>query len=279
MLFYVISVFLLGMLVPYDSKDLAFAKKADTSAEASPFVVAIKLAGIPVLPGFVNGCILLFVFSASNSDLYIASRTIFGLAQQGKAPAFLGTTDRRGVPVAALGVSSAFALLAFMSCSTDSRTVFTYFVNLVTVFGQLTWITILLTHIRFVAARKRQGVSDAVLPYRAPCGVWGSWIALLFTCLMTITKSFTAFIPKFDVKSFITGYLGLPLYVILIVGYKLVEHTKWIKSDEADLFSGKREVDNEEAEFLEGKQARADERTGAKAFWYKVYEKGFGWLF
>ena len=279
MVFYVVSVFLLGMLVPYNSKELAFAKKASTSADASPFVVAIKLAGIPVLPGFVNGCILLFVFSASNSDLYIASRTIFGLAKQGKAPAFLAVTDRRGVPVAALGISGVFALLAFMSCSTDSRQVFTYFVNLVTVFGQLTWITILLTHIRFVAARRRQGIADSVMPYRAPLGVAGSWAALAFTCLMTLTKSFTAFIPTFDAKTFITGYIGIPLYVILIVGYKLALHTRWIRSDEADLFTGKHECDREEAEFLENKQARAEERTGSKKFWYTVYEKGFGWLF
>lgn len=71
--FYVLSVFLVGMLVPYDSKELAFATKAASSAAASPFVVAIQLAGIPALPDILNACILLFVFSASNSDLYIAT--------------------------------------------------------------------------------------------------------------------------------------------------------------------------------------------------------------
>ena len=49
--FYVLSVFFLGMLVPYNSKELAFATTQSTSAAASPFVVAIVLAGIKVLPG------------------------------------------------------------------------------------------------------------------------------------------------------------------------------------------------------------------------------------
>lgn len=44
--FYVISVFLLGLVVPYNSQELAFAAGAKTSAAASPFVVAIKIAKI-----------------------------------------------------------------------------------------------------------------------------------------------------------------------------------------------------------------------------------------
>lgn len=68
--FYVLSVFLLGMLVPYDSPELIFANKKASSATASPFVVAITLSGIPHLPGILNACILIFVFSASNSGKY-----------------------------------------------------------------------------------------------------------------------------------------------------------------------------------------------------------------
>lgn len=65
--FYVLSVFLLGMLVPYDSPQLLAANKKSNSAAASPFVTAIVLSGIPHLPGILNACILLFVFSAANS--------------------------------------------------------------------------------------------------------------------------------------------------------------------------------------------------------------------
>lgn len=59
--FYVLSVLLLDMLVPYNSRELLFANKSKSSAAASPFVVAIKLTGIKALPGILNGCILLFV--------------------------------------------------------------------------------------------------------------------------------------------------------------------------------------------------------------------------
>jgi amino acid transporter len=122
LLFYVVLVFLLGMLVPYNDKDLKVANGKSNSAKASPFVVAIVLSGIPVLPGILNACILIFVFSAANSDLYIASRTLYGLAHEKKAPKIFAYTDKRGVPVAALGLSVAFCLLAYLGVNTESYT-------------------------------------------------------------------------------------------------------------------------------------------------------------
>ncbi|KAE9962514.1 hypothetical protein BLS_000227 [Venturia inaequalis] len=279
--FYVFSVFLLGMIVPYNSKDLAFAAKQSTStASASPFVVAIQIAGIKSLPGVLNGCILLFIFSAANSDLYIAARTIYGLAVQGKAPAFLARTDRRGVPVYALGVSVVFCLLAYMNVSSDSKQVFNYFVNLVTQFGLLAWISILVTHIYFVKARIAQGVPETSLPYKAPAGIMGSYIALFFCILISLTKNFDVFIksPKtygnFDYKNFITGYLGIPLYLIMIFGYKLITKEKAPGPMGADLFTGKAEIDREEQEFLAEEAAKGD----ARAKNGKLYEKWLGWL-
>lgn len=191
--FYCLSVFFLGMLVPYNDKKLALANKQTAKASASPFVVAIRNAEIPHLPGILNACILLFTFSASNSDLYIASRTIYGLAEQGHAPRILAWTDKRGVPVPALALSSAFCLLAMMNVADDSTVVFGYFVNLVTIFGLLTWISILVTHIYFVRARMAQGITNDQMPYVAPFGLTGSCIALFFCCLIALTKNFDAF--------------------------------------------------------------------------------------
>jgi yeast amino acid transporter len=124
--FYILSILFLGMNVPYDSDKLIFANQQGSKASASPFVVAIQLAGIDFLPGFLNGCILVFVFSAANSDLYIATRTIYGLAKDGKSLKFFCRTDKRGVPIYSLIVCSLFALLAYMNVSDDSRQIFVY---------------------------------------------------------------------------------------------------------------------------------------------------------
>jgi amino acid transporter len=209
--FYCLSVFFLGMLVPYDSPELAFANKKTAKASASPFVLAIRLAGIKNLPGILNACILLFTFSASNSDLYIASRTLYGLAEQGHAPKIFRWTDKRGVPVPALALSALFCCTAFMNAAKSGTTVFGYFVNMTTIFGLLSWISLLVSHIFFVRARNAQGITKDQMAYTAPFGLIGSYIALFFCCLIALTKNFNVFTKgkygNFDTTNFITGYI------------------------------------------------------------------------
>lgn len=133
LVFYILSVLLVGMLVPYNSQELAFATQAKSSAAASPFVVAMKQ--VAALPHIINACILVFVFSAANSDVYIATRTLYGLARENKAPKIFARTNAAGVPIYSLALSSSFCLLAFMSVSSGSKKVFGYFTDMVSIFG------------------------------------------------------------------------------------------------------------------------------------------------
>ncbi|KAI0456134.1 amino acid permease [Xylaria acuta] len=279
-IFYVISVFLVGMIVPFNDKKLAFANSASTSAAASPFVVAIELANIKALPHILNASILLFVFSAANSDLYIASRTLYGLASVGSAPSIFRKTDNRGVPVYALFTSAIWGLLAFLNVSDDSKDVFGYFVNVTTILGLLSWISILVTHIWFVRARKAQGLTNEMMPYTAPLGIWGSYLALFICVLVAITKNFDAFIPSLSVKAnytaFITGYIGIPVYLALIFGHKFVTKSKGVRPHECDFYTGKDIIDREEEEFLANQAAeKAAHPNRGKSF----YKKWVSWLF
>jgi amino acid transporter len=283
LLFYIVLVFLLGMLVPYNDKKLLAANKKSNNASASPFVVAIVNSGIHVLPGLLNGCILIFVLSAANSDLYIASRTLFGLAHEGKAPKFFTYTDKRGVPVCALALSSAFCLLAYLGVNTDSYTVFGYFVNLVTMFGLLTWMSILVAHICFVRARKAQGIPDTALAYKAPLGIPGSIGALVFSILIAFFKGFPLFCHKvlnpgkgFDTRTFVTTYLGIPLYIIMYFGHKIITKSRYQQPAEVDLYSGKARIDREEADFLAAEQQK---KGGPETKGEKLYRYTLGWAF
>jgi amino acid transporter len=175
-----------------------------------------------------------------------------------------------------------FCLLAFLNVSTNSATVFTYFVNLVTIFGLLTWISILVSHIYFVNARRAQNVPDSALAYVAPLGKWGSIGALFFCILIAIFKGFNYFTysPKygnFDYKNFITAYLGIPLYLIMIAGYKIIMKSHGWRPEEANLFEGKDLIDREEAEWIENEKLRKHGKIETK--WEKLYRMSFGWLF
>lgn len=155
--FYVLSVFFLGMVVPYNSPELVFATKSSTSAAASPFVVAVTLAGIRGLDHVINGCLLVFVISSATSgtppcllwldvpsaneklllDLYISTRTLYGIAVDGKAPRFLTRTNSWGIPFVAMIVPIGFCCLSYMSVQSGAKAVFGYLTNMVTVFGKI----------------------------------------------------------------------------------------------------------------------------------------------
>jgi amino acid transporter len=278
--FYILSVLLVGIIVPYDSPELAFATSVSGNANASPFVAAANIAGVEVLPHILNACILVFVFSAANSDLYIASRTLYGLASDLAAPAIFKRTDRRGVPYPALFLCTAFACIAFLNVADDSRQVFLYFVNLTTIFGLLTWISILVSHIYFVKARRAQGIANSQLMFVSPVGLWGSYIALFFCCLVALTKNFEVFIereshPTFDYETFITGYLGIPVYLIFLFVHMFVTKSKGVKAHEADFYSGKDIVDRAEEEFEARKAAKKESNAGRSNF----YKRYVAWLF
>jgi amino acid transporter len=280
--FYCISILFLGMCVPYDAPRLVFAtdstRNPNTSnASASPFVVAITMANIPALDHILNACILVFVFSAANSDLYIASRTLYGLASDGSAPNIFRKTDSRGVPLYALGLSTCFGCLAYLNCADDSRTVFVYFVDLVTIFGLLTWVSILVTHIWFVKARKAQNLQNSALPYVAPLGIYGSYGALFMCILISLTKSFQVFIGPFNYRTFITSYLGIPIYLVLIFGHKFWTKSKGIRPHECDFYTGKDIIDREEEAFVAAKEAeKATRGSNAGGAFYKRW---VSWLF
>ncbi|KAH6995238.1 amino acid permease/ SLC12A domain-containing protein [Ilyonectria destructans] len=223
--FYVIGALALGMAVPYTNERLIGGTKQKTGAGASPFVIAVQLAGIPVFPDVINACLLVFVLSAANSDIYIGSRTLFGLAHDRQAPAIFRKTTRNGVPIIGVLFTSAFAALAYMNASTSSSKVFGYLVSLVTVFGALNWISVLVTYLHFVNGMKVQGILRTSMPYRGVLQPYGAYFALFVTTMLVVFNGYGAFIPHFKPVTFITSYIGVILYVGNLIFYKL-----WVKS-------------------------------------------------
>lgn len=268
LVFYVGGVFCIGLLVPSNSRDLFVANSSATSAAASPFVVAVRLFGISVLPSIINAAILLFVLSAANSDLYIASRTLFALAEEGKAPRFLLKVTKIGVPYYSLLVTWLFCALAYLRVSASSGVVFGYFVNMVSLFGGLTWLSILLCHIRFVKACKVQNYDRSTLRYRAPFGIWGSWVSFVITAVVCFFKGWDSFVPKFTLSTFMTNYIGAAAFAAIYLFYKIFYRTKMVPLHEIDLITGKAEIDADELFWQQKRDAR-----GPLNFWQRLGDR------
>jgi amino acid transporter len=79
-IFYIVNLFLIGLIVPADSP---LYKSEGSVSRHSPFVIAIQLAGIKVLPSIFNAVILISVMSVANSCTFGSTRTMQALAANG----------------------------------------------------------------------------------------------------------------------------------------------------------------------------------------------------
>lgn len=203
--FFVLGSLAVGILVPYNDKEMkaAFTSGAPGAA-ASPYVVAMNRLQIRVLPDIVNAMVLTAAFSAGNSYVYCASRSLFGLALEGKAPAFLTKCTRNGVPVYCVCVVLMIALLSFLQVSNNAAVVLQWFVNLVTASQLLNYSAISVTYLCWYAALKAQGVSRDSLPYKSPLQPYAAWYSLTGCFVMTFVGGYTVFLPgNWDVPSFL----------------------------------------------------------------------------
>ena len=80
-------------------------------------MIISKNAGISVLPSIVNAALLTSAWSAGCADLFVSSRTLYGLYTRGQAPRFLGKTRKDGLPWVCVLVGAAFSLLSFMAAN------------------------------------------------------------------------------------------------------------------------------------------------------------------
>lgn len=246
--FFILTIFFIGIVVPSYDKGLVASNGSGASsqnANASPFVIAARLAGVKVLPDIINAVLLTVVLSAANSNVYSGSRILIGLAQEGCAPRVFKRTSKSGVPYVSVAFTALFGLLGFLNVSSSGAEVFNWLLQISGVAGFITWSSLNACHLAFQRALKARNISRDVLPYKAIWQPWLSWYGLFFNCLIIITQGFTSFIPHFQVKNFFISYISLILFVVLYVGHKLIMRPAFVKPIEADLDTGRTTFDEE----------------------------------
>ncbi|KAI9648511.1 hypothetical protein NHQ30_003146 [Ciborinia camelliae] len=249
-LFYILSIAIIGLLVPSNSPALLSASNASGN-KVSPFIIAIQSAGITGLDSIMNVVILIAVLSVANSCVFGSSRLLASLAAQGQAPRPLGYIDRKGRPLVAIAVAVAFGLLAYLYVSSARSVAFTWLLALSGLSSLFTWGTICYSHIRFRKAWVQQGHSIDSLIYQSPVGTIGSWVGLIMIVLVLIAQFWVAIDPVGDqsmginakINSFFEAYLAMPVVIVFYAGYKIWYRTRWMAIEDIDLRTGRNEVD------------------------------------
>ncbi|MGC4888388.1 amino acid permease [Micromonospora sp. RP3T] len=196
LLFYVLGTAVVVSLVPWNEA------AAGGSVDASPFVRLFDIAGVPAAVHVMNAVVLTAALSAMNTNVYVASRTLHGLAGSGQAPRLFGRVDRRGVPLPALLVSGAGLLLAALLAAVAPERAFLALIGFSLSGALLTWILILAT---YLAYRRAERPADRGLTVAVVLAM-----VVLAAVLVSMAFSDTFGLPMLS---------GVPLLVGVLVAY------------------------------------------------------------
>ncbi|KAJ0282538.1 hypothetical protein COL940_005090 [Colletotrichum noveboracense] len=243
--FFVLGSLAVGIVVPSDDPKLKEAYSSSKGGAAgSPYVRSMDILGIPILPHIVNALILTSAFSAGNSTTYCATRTLYGMALEGKAPRFLAKCNKAGVPYYSVAVVMCFGGLSFLQVSNSTAAVLNWFVSLVTASQLINFCVIAFTFTRFMKACSAQGISRGSLPYKAPFQPYTTWFAFTCCSVMVLIAGYSIFIDEnFTVPDFLFQYMMVGVFPVVFAFWKVLKKTKWLKPHEVDLTTGVWEID------------------------------------
>ncbi|EEP76230.1 conserved hypothetical protein [Uncinocarpus reesii 1704] len=237
--FYILGSLAIGVICPSSESALT---NGGAGAGSSPFVVGIKLAGIPVLDSIVNAVILTSAWSSGNSYLYMSSRALYSLAVSGNAPSIFKSCNRYGLPHYALIASACFSALSYLAVGSGSSQVFNWFVSLTNTSGFISWTCCCIIYFRFRKATDTQGVER---PYKSMFQPYGAYVGMVGFPFLILINGFQVFFKqKWSVAGFFTAYIGLPAFLILYFGHRFFyRHDPWAwKPEDVDLVTGLEET-------------------------------------
>lgn len=152
------SITVIAAILPYDQAGLT----------SSPFVDVFQYVGVPFAADIMNFVIVTALLSAGNSGLFSCARMLFSLAEEGHAPKALLRLTPRGIPIVALSVSLALALVSLLSSIIAAETVYLVLVSVAGFAVVAVWMSIVASlyfhRRRFV----RDGGDIGTLAYRTP---------------------------------------------------------------------------------------------------------------
>ena len=244
---YLAAVFSVSLNVPHTDCNLQsiFGDTRPTTGRLSPFIIAISNAGIDFLPGFVAACLVFCSWSTTNTQLYVASRTLYGMAARldldtHPYATIFSRTTKNGVPMTAIFASCALTPLAFLQLGgRDPQTLLTIFSQITTVGCLIVWMCQCIAFIRFYNGLQVRGAPHNRLssdyPYCSSFQPWSAYFGAFGCALLVLFNGFDVFIVQiwivnkgkpderkvFKTDLFLAAYLGVVLAAMLYVWLKV----------------------------------------------------------
>ncbi|MEV4053706.1 amino acid permease [Amycolatopsis sp. NPDC049688] len=178
LVFYVGSVVLLAMLLPWSSY----------TKDQSPFVTVLSHLGVPAADSVMNLVVLTAALSSLNSGLYSTGRILRSMAMAGSAPKFTGVMNRNHVPYGGILLTAAVCVLGVGLNYLVPKETFDIVLNFAAIGILATWAIIVLCHLLFVRRAKRDGVERP--SFRLPFSPYTEIVTLVFLAAVVVLMGF-----------------------------------------------------------------------------------------
>ncbi|WP_433665494.1 amino acid permease [Nocardia sp. CA-128927] len=200
-IFYVGSLVLLGLLLPYTAY----------TAKESPFVTFFTMLGVPGIGSVMNLVVLTAAFSSLNAGLYSTGRILRSMSMNGSAPKFTGVMGRNGVPYGGILLTSLIALIGIALNGVVPDRAFEIVLNLASLGIVASWATIVLCQLQLWRWSK-QGKAERP-SFRMFGAPYTGLLTLVFLFLVVVLTGFDYPVGTWTVASLV---LIIPM---LIVGW------------------------------------------------------------
>ena len=215
MTFYVLSVFLIVAILPWNSAELG----------KSPFAAALGQIGIPAAEQVMNAVVLTAVLSCLNSGLYVASRMNFALARRGDAPQWMVRLNGRGVPARAILIATSIGFLSVVANVISPEKVFLFLLNSSGAVALFVYLLICVSQL--VLRRRLEREDPESLQVRMWLYPYLTWFAIAAIGVVIASMAFVA-----DVRSQL--WLGLLSVAVVLVAYAIKSARQRARGDAGD---------------------------------------------
>lgn len=219
-LFYVGSVFLLGLLLPYTTY----------KAGESPFVTFFSKIGVEGAGTIMNIVVLTAAFSSLNAGLYSTGRILRSMAMNGSAPKFTSVMSSRGVPYGGICLTAAIGLLGVLLNGIVPSEAFEIVLNMAALGIIASWATIVICQIQLYRWSKK-GILERP-SFRMWGTPWTGYLTLVFLLGIIVVMAFDPPIGTWTVATLIV------IIPALIIGWYAVRGRVMEVAREREGFTG-----------------------------------------
>ncbi|CNL37366.1 aromatic amino acid transport protein [Yersinia aldovae] len=171
----------------------------------SPFVMTFHALDSNLVATILNVVVLTAALSVYNSGVYCNSRMLFGLASQGNAPKLLTKVNKRGVPILSIALSALATSAGVVINYVMPGKAFELLMALVVSTLVINWVMICLAHLKFRAAKMKEG---SELRFKALWYPYGNYLCLVFLAFILVIMYLTEGVQ--------ISVLMMPVWVVLL---------------------------------------------------------------